>query len=76
MLIDPKNLDKVKCKLCGKVMSGGVYRIKEHIGNIPGNVSGCQKASQEEGRNRKKNKRMEEENCRAEVNISVDEEEH
>ncbi|XP_075479611.1 uncharacterized protein LOC142520502 [Primulina tabacum] len=67
------------------MMSGGVYRIKEHIGNIPGNVSGCRIASQEdrnkckhailEGRNKKKNKILEEQSCRAEVNISLDEEE-
>ncbi|KAG6518389.1 hypothetical protein ZIOFF_021864 [Zingiber officinale] len=85
MLIDPKNLDKIKCKLCGKIMSEGVYRIKEHIGNIPTNVFGCQKASQEdknkckqailEGRNRKKNKIMEEQSCKAEVAISLDGEE-
>ncbi|XP_073030706.1 uncharacterized protein [Primulina eburnea] len=66
-------------------MSGGVYRIKEHIGNIPRNVSGCRIASQEdrnkckqtilEGKNKKKNKILEENSCRAEVNISLDEEE-
>ncbi|KAG6515366.1 hypothetical protein ZIOFF_025778 [Zingiber officinale] len=60
-------------------MSRGVARIKEHIGNIPGNVSGCRKASQEdknkckqtilEERNRKKNKIMEEQSCRAEICI-------
>jgi hypothetical protein len=31
-LIDPTNLDKVKCKLCDKVLSGGIYRLKQHIG--------------------------------------------
>ena len=45
MLIDPKNMDKIKCKLCGKVMSRGVYRVKEHIGYIFGNVSTCPKSS-------------------------------
>lgn len=72
------------CKSYGKTISDGVYRIKKHIENIPGNVSGCQKASQEdrnkckqtflEWRN-KKNKRMEEESSRAYVNIFIDEEE-
>ena len=41
MLVDGKNLDKVKCILCGKVMSGGAYRIEEHIGQISGNVAAC-----------------------------------
>ncbi|XP_019152269.1 PREDICTED: uncharacterized protein LOC109149078 [Ipomoea nil] len=53
VLNDPtKSLDKIKCLLCKKVMSGGVYRIKEHIAGISGN-----------------NKRAEELNIRAEVNI-------
>ncbi|XP_052203671.1 uncharacterized protein LOC127808959 [Diospyros lotus] len=80
MLIDPKNMDKVKCKLCSKVMSGGVYRVKEHIGHISGNVSACPKASPddrakcknaiEEARNKKKNKKKEEDLMRSTVNIS------
>ena len=35
-LIDAKNLDRVKCKLCGKTFSDGVYRLKEHVGHIKG----------------------------------------
>ncbi|XP_052171638.1 uncharacterized protein LOC127787616 [Diospyros lotus] len=80
MLINPKNMDKVKCKLCSKVMSGGVYRVKEHIGHISGNVSACPKASPddrakcknaiEEARNKKKNKKKEEDLMRSTVNIS------
>lgn len=45
VIADPSNLDKVKCKLCGKQMSGGVRRMKEHIGHIRGNVMPCPKAS-------------------------------
>lgn len=45
ILADQNNLDKVKCKLCGKIMSGGIYRIKEHIAHIKGNVSACPKSS-------------------------------
>lgn len=41
MLCNPSNPDKVKCKLCGKLFSGGAFRIKEHIAKIPGNVSAC-----------------------------------
>ncbi|XP_052177734.1 uncharacterized protein LOC127791759 [Diospyros lotus] len=80
MLIDPKNMDKVKCKLCGKIMSGGVYRIKEHIGNISGNVSACPKSSLDdqakcknaiaEAKSKKKNKKKEEDFMRSSVNIS------
>ena len=31
MLIDLDDLQRVKCKLCGKVMSEGVTRMKQHI---------------------------------------------
>ncbi|XP_019171429.1 PREDICTED: uncharacterized protein LOC109166984 [Ipomoea nil] len=81
VLNDPtKSLDKIKCLLCKKVMSGGVYRIKEHIAGISGNVSKCPIASKEDQikcrdalimakNKKKKNKRAEELNIRAEVNI-------
>ncbi|XP_019178820.1 PREDICTED: uncharacterized protein LOC109173953 [Ipomoea nil] len=72
-------MDKIKCLLCKKVMSGGVYRIKEHIAGITGNVSKCPIVSKEDqlkcrdtlmmAKNNKKNKRAEEVNMRAEVNI-------
>ncbi|XP_019173424.1 PREDICTED: uncharacterized protein LOC109169001 [Ipomoea nil] len=77
---DPtKSMDKIKCLLCKKVMSGGVYRIKEHIAGISENVSKCHIVSKEDqlkcrdalmmAKNKKKNKRAEEVNIRAEVNI-------
>lgn len=47
-LADPLNKDRVKCKLCGKVMSGGVRRIKEHVRHVKGNVLPCTKASADE----------------------------
>ncbi|XP_042465666.1 uncharacterized protein LOC122048129 [Zingiber officinale] len=82
MLIDAKNLDKVKCILCGKVMSGGVYRIKEHVAHIMGNVSACPKSSKDdqakcrnainEGKMKKRNKKIEEESLRSDVNIRKD----
>ena len=28
VLVDANNKDKVKCKLCDKVMQGGIYRLK------------------------------------------------
>ncbi|XP_010461197.1 PREDICTED: uncharacterized protein LOC104741953 [Camelina sativa] len=47
-LYDPKNPDRVKCKLCGKAMGGGVYRIKEHIAHRKGNVSSCPRSTKED----------------------------
>ncbi|TXG63733.1 hypothetical protein EZV62_010727 [Acer yangbiense] len=46
-LIDGKNLDRVKCKLCGKTFSGGIYRLKEHVGHLKGNVSSCPRSTKE-----------------------------
>ncbi|MQL83985.1 hypothetical protein Taro_016480 [Colocasia esculenta] len=31
----------VQCNHCGKEMNGGVYRLKQHIAGIGGNVSKC-----------------------------------
>ncbi|KAL4579497.1 hypothetical protein LXL04_015646 [Taraxacum kok-saghyz] len=33
---DQTNLDKVQCILCGKICSGGVCRIKQHIAHLTG----------------------------------------
>ena len=82
VLCDARSLDKVKCKLCGKEFSGGVFRMKEHIAHLKGNVSACLVSSKEdqekckktvlEGKNKKNLKRKHEEALRAEVNISKD----
>ncbi|CAH9140124.1 unnamed protein product [Cuscuta epithymum] len=79
MLCDPKNLDRVRCISCSKSMSGGVYRMKEHIAHITGNVAPCPKATKEDqeicrnaimnARNKKRKKKKEEDMLRAEVNI-------
>ncbi|KAL5829117.1 hypothetical protein ACOSQ3_018585 [Xanthoceras sorbifolium] len=79
VLIDPKNLDRVKCILCGKVMSGGAYRIKEHIGQISGNVAACPKATPDaqakcrnaimETKGKKRGKKKEELLLRSQVNV-------
>ncbi|KAL4573915.1 hypothetical protein LXL04_020736 [Taraxacum kok-saghyz] len=42
---DSTNLDKVQCILCGKICSGRVYRIKQHIAHVTGNVSPCPKST-------------------------------
>ncbi|XP_031127519.1 uncharacterized protein LOC116029610 [Ipomoea triloba] len=79
ILVDAKNLDKVKCLLCGKVLSGGVYRIKEHVAHIQGNVAPCPIATKEdqlkcrnainEAKMRRKNKKVNDDNLRDDVNI-------
>ena len=48
VLVNPNNLDKVKCKLYGKITSGGTYRIKQHIAHIRGNVARCPKSTKED----------------------------
>ncbi|CAH8254209.1 unnamed protein product [Arabidopsis lyrata] len=48
ILYDSKNPDRVKCKLCGKEMGGGVYKIKEHIAHRKGNVSSCPRSTKED----------------------------
>ncbi|KAF8097856.1 hypothetical protein N665_0280s0055 [Sinapis alba] len=83
ILCDMKNPDRVKCKLCSKEMSGGVYRIKEHIAHIPGNVAACSKSSKDdqakcrkaiaEARKKKVTKKHESDLLRAEVNIDKQE---
>ncbi|XP_071687298.1 uncharacterized protein [Rutidosis leptorrhynchoides] len=48
ILTDKNNLQKVKCTLCGKVMSGGIHRLKQHVAQVTGNVASCSKATQED----------------------------
>ncbi|CAN6566518.1 unnamed protein product [Malus baccata var. baccata] len=48
ILANPTNSDKVKCKLCDKIISGGVHRLKQHVANIRGNVVACIKSSDED----------------------------
>ncbi|XP_043708696.1 uncharacterized protein LOC122657953 isoform X2 [Telopea speciosissima] len=38
---------KVKCNYCGKVVSGGIYRLKQHLARISGEVTYCKKAPEE-----------------------------
>ncbi|KAM0910791.1 hypothetical protein ACQ4PT_013919 [Festuca glaucescens] len=81
VLIDPNDPQRVKCKLCGKEMSGGVTRMKEHIAQIRGGVKPCLnatpdqqarcKAASEAPKRRKIEKQKQEEEVRAVVNIEV-----
>ncbi|WZZ28076.1 hypothetical protein YC2023_011477 [Brassica napus] len=80
LLCDPRVPEKVRCRLCGKEFSGGVYGMKEHIGHLNGNVSACPMSSKEdqekcknsimEAKEKKNKKRKHEEAIRAEVNIN------
>ncbi|KAI3936528.1 hypothetical protein MKW92_005017 [Papaver armeniacum] len=44
---DDRKLRRVKCKLCGHIMSGGINRFKNHILQIKGEVRSCPKATPE-----------------------------
>ncbi|WOH07914.1 hypothetical protein DCAR_0727349 [Daucus carota subsp. sativus] len=41
----PNNYDKIKCKLCHKSFSGGIYHLKQHISGLRGNVKPCLKST-------------------------------
>lgn len=38
---------KVRCNYCGKVVSGGIYRLKQHLARLSGEVTYCDKAPEE-----------------------------
>ncbi|KAF7139183.1 hypothetical protein RHSIM_Rhsim07G0175200 [Rhododendron simsii] len=83
ILVDPTNLDKIQCKLCGKIMSSGISRLKKHIAQIKGSVSSCPNASKEdiakckaaveEGSKKKKDKLQAAKEIREEVTIMEEE---
>ena len=37
----PGNRNNITCKLCGKVVKGGITRLKQHIAHFKGQVSSC-----------------------------------
>ena len=45
---DKSNLDRLKCKLCGKVFGGGITRMKQHIAHVKGNVSSCPSSTKDD----------------------------
>ena len=47
VLVDPNNLNVIKCKFCDLVVRAGIYRLKQHVGGIRGEVRPCLKASPE-----------------------------
>ncbi|CAA7031115.1 unnamed protein product [Microthlaspi erraticum] len=81
-IMDLSHPDRLKCILCGKEVPGGVFRMKEHIAQVKGNMASCPHASKEdqdkcmkvivEARRKKAEKRKAEEALRAEVNLSKD----
>ncbi|GJX99298.1 hypothetical protein Tco_0356317, partial [Tanacetum coccineum] len=82
-LADPKHIDKVKCNICGKIVSGGVHRLKLHVAGIQGDVTACEKSTTEqklkcrnalnEVKLKKKNKQAVDDALRSEVNIGSNE---
>ncbi|GJY04072.1 putative transcription factor/ chromatin remodeling BED-type(Zn) family protein [Tanacetum coccineum] len=76
---DTSNPDRIKCTLCGKLVSGGVTRLKQHIAQITGQTTSCVKATKEdqlkcrnainEGKMKKQAKRQHDEAIRSEVRL-------
>lgn len=48
MLVDPTNLNVIKCKLCGLQVTAGIYRLKLHIAGIRGQVKPCRNSTDED----------------------------
>ncbi|XP_031280774.1 uncharacterized protein LOC116139240 isoform X1 [Pistacia vera] len=38
---------KVKCNYCGKIVSGGIFRLKQHLARISGEVTHCERVPDE-----------------------------
>jgi hypothetical protein len=47
VLVDPQNKEKVWCLLCGHLSSGGIYRLKQHVGHVGSVVAKCKKTTSE-----------------------------
>ncbi|KAH7856040.1 hypothetical protein Vadar_031995 [Vaccinium darrowii] len=45
--VEKNNRSRVKCKLCDKVMSGGITRLKEHLAHKKGQVASCDRVTSE-----------------------------
>ncbi|GKE51776.1 zinc finger protein [Tanacetum coccineum] len=42
---DPTKKGNILCTLCGKKMSGGITRLKQHLTHTKGDVTGCSKVT-------------------------------
>lgn len=81
VLYDPSDLQRVKCKLCGKEMGGGISRLKQHVGQVKGQVKSCMVANKDQQKRckeacdaavlKKKAKILHEEEVRAQVNLEI-----
>ncbi|KAI8522344.1 hypothetical protein RHMOL_RhmolUnG0001900 [Rhododendron molle] len=79
--LNPNNKERWKCKLCDQEYGGGVYRTKQHIANIKGNVAPCPKSTKEDkekckmaldkSSSKKRDKRIDDANVRAEVEVDT-----
>jgi hypothetical protein len=47
-LVNPADLNVIKCKLCPMVVKAGIYRLKLHIAGIKGQVRSCPNATPED----------------------------
>ena len=45
IMVNSHNINKFKCKLCGKDIIGGAYRVKQHLVGGYRNVTTCPKLS-------------------------------
>ncbi|PWA93713.1 zinc finger, BED-type [Artemisia annua] len=83
VLVDPNKMDRVQCKLCNKVLSGGISRLKQHVAGIIGNTTPCPKSTNEqkticrnainEVKRKKKSKEDDDRALREEVDIGSSE---
>ena len=48
VLINPDDLNVIKCKLCPMVVKAGIYRLKLHIAGKKGQVRSCTNAKPED----------------------------
>ncbi|CAA0815278.1 hAT dimerisation domain-containing protein / transposase-related [Striga hermonthica] len=82
VLIDPNDLNVIKCKLCPKVVKAGIYRLKLHIAGKKGEVRACPNATEEdkakcskaidESRRAKRARREKEQEVRHDVTIDIE----
>jgi hypothetical protein len=47
VLVNPVNKEKVRCLLCDHYSSGGIYRLKQHVGHVGSAVAKCKKTTLE-----------------------------
>ncbi|KAF0933220.1 hypothetical protein E2562_016164 [Oryza meyeriana var. granulata] len=48
ILVDPNDLNVIKCKLCPQIVRAGIYRLKLHIAGKKGQVRSCPNATKED----------------------------